>query len=720
MLEYSKRKLPPCDILKGRGSVNGFYSRYYDTEYIQDFYEDYSNGQEQYFQAQDNNETFLDMSKDATQESQEVAGQSRHKSRLDMLKGKSSPQQTNDTVGDKKSLLGKFSLGNRKEKSTVSEQPENNEYVRTKKSLFGKSKKGSSEDYSDYVPKNKKKKPSPKFVTDEELAEMGYPKEYFDPSDEEFDDAGQARYFFNIDKTMTKYGLEKVKKFLPMQKLDKLTFEKEPLDNFAAKQHDSARKLSELSPKEQYQHDCKVSTYKKAAIAGTIFLVIYLIIGVIFPNIMFSKAMTSFNAKDWEAASKNFKLAGSHENAKAYKVFCDGMISLDKKDYDTAKTHFDKLDEMNVDNLEGVDTSTLEEQIQFKKAIDFYNSGDFNNAKKCFYNISKYENASEYYYKCGYKLGSDYYEAGDLVSALREFYLVRNYSDAQKRLEEIASGIYTKGNEFYNKKKFKEGAAEFKKIASYAYKDADAMQHQCAYRNAIDLIVQRKYEEAIPVLAEIGSYKDANALLSESYYRIGNATFNSSTSEAIKYYSKIKYFRDTSKKLLMPQLAIYGTWKVLEIDNVANGNIEFTFNENNEVVTKTNMQNVALSTEALSNPYRWVNNKYVCNGYSIDIEVQDQNNIKISCDNGGLKTLYRCERISSLGEAIRMSEDTTNKFEKDTIEYYIQQYINKKTDGTVILNGKKLSFSDMLNNTATAKLNTDANKSTKDEASKQE
>ena len=684
---YTKRKLPPADIRYGRQTSNGLYSRYSDMYYT--FEEDGASLIQGFEETPENNAAPLDLEKEEQNEPVEKSG--KRLSRAEMLKGKL--KKGEDSRVDRKKEK-KPKLFSAKNKNKYDDPSYDSEYQQDK-----------------YVKKKKGKKPSPKFATDEQLAELGYPKEYFDPTDEEFDKDGNAHYYFNIDKTMTKYGLNKLKRILPMQKLDKLTYDKESLDNFAEKQHASAEKLSSASPKEQYKHDRSISLYKKLAIGAAAFLVFFLFANVIIPNTMFSKGTKAMAEKNWADAASAFKKAGSHENGKNYEKYCSGMAALENKEYDKAKEYFNYLIEEEV-SIEGVDYSTLENRITYQKALDYYNAGDFKNAKKTFFSISKFEDAADYYYKCGYKMGSDYYEEGNLEASMREFYYVKDFSDAKDRFEEIARGIYANGKEYYNKKDFEKGAIEFKKIAPFGYSDSISMQYQCSYRNAVNLISNGQYEESIPVLKELGTYKDSKAILSEAYYRIGNETFSSSPSDAIGYYGQIPYFRDTAKKLLLPQLVLYGTWEVTEMDEVAQSGIEFTFNAKCEILTKTSMQNTAISTEALSNPYSWAGKSYVCGGYMIQIKTYTYDEILIACSNEGHKTLYKCKRISSPSDALSVQMDATSTFEKGTLEYYLQQYINKKTDGIIVIGNQKIQMEDLLD----GKVNLSSGQSTPDEA----
>lgn len=682
---YTKRKLPPADIRYGRQTLNGLYSRYSDM---------YFNEEEEFFvpapeEVEENNVSNLNLEKE---EQNEPAEKSKKRlSRAEMLKGK---LKKGDSAQDSEKAEKKPGLFSLKSKKKSNKSSYDTEYQQDK-----------------YTKKKKVKRPSPKLVTDEQLEEFGYPKEYFDPTDEEIDKEGNAHYYFNIDKTMTKYGLNKLKRVLPMQKLDKLTYDKESLDNFAEKQHASAEKLSSASPREQYKHDSNVSLYKKLAIGGSIFLVIFLFVNVIIPNLMFSKGMKAMEEKNWSSAASAFGKAGQHENGKNYEKYCSGMAALENKEYDKAKECFNYLIEKEV-SIENVDYSDLENKITYQKAIDYYNAGDFKNAKKTFFSISKFEDAADYYYKCGYKMGSDYYEAGNLEASMREFYYVKDFSDAKDRFEEIARGIYANGKEYYNKKDFEKGTAEFKKIAPFSYLDSVSMQYQCSYRNAINLISNGQYEESIPILKELGTYKDSKAILSEAFYRIGNETFSSSPSDAINYYGQIPYFRDTAKKLLLPQLVLYGTWDIVEMDDVAQSGLEFTFNSKCEILTKTSIPNMAISTESLSNPYLWAGKAYVCGGYMIQIKTNTYDEILIACSNEGKKTLFKCRRLSSPSEALSVQADNSSTFEKGTLEYYLQQYINKKTDGIIVIGDKKIEIADLLE----GKINLSAGQSTPDEA----
>lgn len=582
----------------------------------------------------------------------------------------------------------------------VSEANEDNAKTineKTKRESF-LSSKPKKKNKKSFIPKlsKKEKLPSPKFITDEQLAEMGYPKTYFDPTDEEFDKDGVPNYYFNINKTFEKYHLNKLAQKLPMDKLDDFTYDKPFFDNLAIKQHASVEKINSLNPKEQYKKDYQRKNSKKYFLGGSIVALLCLIFMVIVPNIQFSMGMSAFEKKDYESAKNLFSLAGSHSNADVYKYFCAAKVDIAEKKYDDAKAKFKRLIEgkYKVDNI---DLNDMLLDVDYQKALDYYSAGDYNNAKKTFYSIMDYSDAKDYYFKCGYKLGSDYYEQGKTAEALREFFYVKSYNDAAERIDEIAGSIYDSGLAYYNKGDYSNAAVEFGKISEYDYKDSASMKEQCTYRNGINFIVAGQYEDAINTLKSLDTYKDSSALLNEAYYRLGNELFLDSPASSIKYYSLIPTYRNVEEKLLLPQLILYGSWDIAEIDNISQNDLSFTFNENGDFITKNNLNNVAISTEAMAHPYTWSNNMFVSDGYTIKISVKDYDNIEIKCGNSGKETLYKCVRTSMLGQNSQVNDvDKSNPFDKDTIEYYLQEYVNEKTDGIVIINNTKYTLEDLL------------------------
>lgn len=630
--KYIKKKLPPVNIVSGRNNSEYFYSRYRDMVLKEPIA---------------NNSNTRD-----TEIKNNISGVSK---RLKSLKDNS---------------INSFNIGSKKNKKKYNGD-----------SAFNK--------------KKKEKLPSPRFVTDEQLKEMGYPKTYYDPTDEEIGDDGVANYYFNINKTFEKYNLGKLAKKLPMEKLDSLTYNKPFLDKYAVKQHANVEKMNSLEPKEQYKKDIQNKNKKRYALLGSIAAVFCLVFMVIIPSIQFSSGMSAFEKKDYLSARDSFSAAGSHKNADMYAYFCSAKTDVTEKKYDEAKTKLQKLIDGKY-TIEGIDLNDEVLDVDYQKALAYYTSGDYNNAKKTFYHVIDYSDAKNYYNKCGYKLGSDYYENGKIDLALKEFFYVKGYSDAEERIEEIAGKIYNTGLDFYNKNDFVNASIEFAKISKYNYKDSVAMEQQCTYKNGINAIAAESYENAISILKPLKTYKDSFALLSEAYYRLGNNLFLNAPSESINYYSLIPYYRDVEEKLLLPQLVLYGSWNITEIDNVSQSDLEFSFDSNGNLITKNNLNNIAISTEAMSHPYIWSKDSFVCEGYTIKVNVEDYNNIELICNNLGSQTIYKCSRISMLGQNNQTSPlDEFNSFEKGTLEYYLQEYVNEKTDGIIIINNKKYELDEL-------------------------
>ena len=70
------------------------------------------------------------------------------------------------------------------------------------------------------------------------------------------------------------------------------------------------------------------------------------------------------------------------------------------------------------------------------------------------------------------------------------------------------------------------------------------------YNNALDLIVENKYSEAISVFAELDGYKDSEAKMLECYYLIATQFFNEENfNDAVNAYKKADQYSDSKVKL---------------------------------------------------------------------------------------------------------------------------------------------------------------------------
>ncbi len=226
------------------------------------------------------------------------------------------------------------------------------------------------------------------------------------------------------------------------------------------------------------------------------------------------RKMEENNADSFECAAESFKMIPSWKDADAFAKQCLEKAEIRRKDavYASAKNKM-----------------TGERIASYEEAIEV------------FMTISGWKDAVEQIYACQKKIeGIKAKEESDRLKAARkaEEKRIADETAAKKRKKIIAivtpitvtciaflivlttviipNGRYKNAVALMNNRKYSEAISAFE--ATNGYKDSADRITECKYNNAVSLMNDEKYEEAIAAFTIIGEYKDSSDKLKECYY----------------------------------------------------------------------------------------------------------------------------------------------------------------------------------------------------------
>ncbi len=543
-----------------------------------------------------------------------------------------------------------------------------------------------------------------KTISPEKLAAKHFPKTYYDPVDIEIDrETGEEGYYFNIEKTLRKYNALWITKIIPLRVLDKLTYDKPLFDNYAIQQHNKTVKLNNSSAEDQYVYENRNKMIKFMSLAGVLIAIALFVVLKVIPDSRYDSAIESAKNSQWSTAYQEFKELGTHKNSKFYGKYSEAMTQLKDKKYDEAKKNFELL--LDYQDLFPSSIIDMVNECDYQKAISIYSSKDFYEAMKIFATIPKYKESTDYYYKCGYLIASKYEEEGDLKNALDAYYRVRAYRDDNKNATEdvqrLARQMYDTAINYYHSQKYEDALTEFKFLAKYSYKDSKSMISQCQYRNGLNKFNQGDLEGARESLAPILTYKDSNAMYKECTYKIAQQKYAESIESSLAEYGKIPTYRNVPNIMNQNVFVLYGKWTIIEMNGSKTVPVDFKFNSGGLFETDKKVLYTAISTEASHHPYIWDGEKYVTEdgNYTLSATAITNNQIKLVCTQPEKTVEFTCIRKQSYLNMLNTPKDeesNTDIFEdeestNDIITRILQDYINNKTDGTVILNEKEFN-----------------------------
>lgn len=562
----------------------------------------------------------------------------------------------------------------------------------------------------------------------------GYPREYFDPTDAEVDEKdGKTYYYFNIEKTLRLHNWMFITKLFSLEKLEDWTYDNPRFDAIAQRQHDTAERLNNASPTEQYRHDQRNRLIKFGSVAVTVLMFVCLIFFHTIPSHRFENAMEHMVAEEYEEGYNILSSLGMKYDSFVYAKYAEGCLRLASareasagtagtdineetanekiadaiEQYDGAKDCFEKLVPYadRFTNLFGITQEESEKKMsdmvnecEYSKGRMLYQAKQFEQAASIFKNIHNYSDATENYYKTTYEIADDFYEKGDYFNAIDHFYPIATakYSDSEDRMKELAQELYDVALANYNRQKYEDAIETFAFLANYSYLDSEDLINKCKYNYALNFYKAGNYEKASENLAGILPYKDAIALKKDCTYRLGVIAYNNKPVESIRYFNSIRGFRNSDEILDSDNLVLFGEWEITELNGAPITQTTFTFSGNGLFKTKSaNIIGTAISTDSTEYPYRWNGHGYETEvegvKYTMEMKIANSREITLTCSNDSKEHSYTCKRLKTYLEMVNSGtekeEENGNISLNDKLKIVIGQYIKKKTDQVYTYNG---------------------------------
>lgn len=156
--------------------------------------------------------------------------------------------------------------------------------------------------------------------------------------------------------------------------------------------------------------------------------------------------------------------------------------------------------------LSGCDSS------DYKKAMELYDTGSYEDACEIFTELGDYENSAEMAFRCRYEMAMDVYEAGDYGRALEMFTELGDHEKCVNLIQE------------------------------------------CKYQLAIDVYESGDYEQAITAFMELGNYSDSADRIRQCHYQLGLAAMDAEDyQQARSYFQAAEGWEDS--EALMKDMA---------------------------------------------------------------------------------------------------------------------------------------------------------------------
>lgn len=601
---------------------------------------------------------------------------------------------------------------------------------RGKKSKKGKKSKEKLADKKEKRPKGTKTKKSTD--SNDTPIKDGFPKKYYYPTDVEVDVSDGKEYvYFSVEKTLRHYNALWLTKIISISTFERITYDNDFFDGLAQKMHDNTVELNNMTAQEQQAYESKKKTIKLSSIGGVLAVFMLIVFLLVIPSHNYDSGIVAINDKNYEDAYDKLSSLGTKDNSHVYARYAQGHVYMnlgkaelaninepgiteEQKDaciqqaidyYDESKQAFvDLTDYTHIlsSNIatatnEGIDehVKNLSIEADYNKAIMLYQIKEYTLSSEIFESIYEYKEATDYYYKCKYALADESYSEGNAFEAISNFYTIGsvNFEDASERLQELAQDIYDEAYVYYNKKDYENAIENFAFLAQYNFKDASDMIYKCRYQYALDFYKAGDYKKALSNLNNIEQYRDALSIKKDCLYKLGVIAYNTNPVDSIYYFSQLSKFKNADSILASPNLTLYGEWRIVELNDAAVQEMEFSFNGDGNIITNNpNLLGVQISTSATQYKYIWSNNKYVSadGDYSISIKIVDFDNVYMTCDNGTTQYTYRCVRTLGYLEMTNqsLSEGQQELSVSERLELIISQYIKDKMDG--IFGGNKI------------------------------
>ncbi len=223
-------------------------------------------------------------------------------------------------------------------------------------------------------------------------------------------------------------------------------------------------------------------------------------------------------------------------------TYCECGLNYDMLSYkfDTLYEYTNALNEFSlgryesaIDLLEGVDRSELIDiglsididgliaECNYRIATNYFDIGNYSDAKNIYQSISDYKNSSDMTKECDYCIAMNMLNNNKYEDAKTLFASISDYKDSADM--ELKCD-YLKAKDLFECENYVGAKEIFSSISDY--EDSTEMKKECDYQIAIELANTNKHAQAMEIFNKLGSYKDSKSKFSSSEKTIVNLNKN--------------------------------------------------------------------------------------------------------------------------------------------------------------------------------------------------
>ena len=281
------------------------------------------------------------------------------------------------------------------------------------------------------------------------------------------------------------------------------------------------------------------------AVVGGVFAFVYPT--YIKPSKDYEKAIMLEEQGDYDQAIKQYLNLGSYKDAsdkvKSTK-YKKASSLVDGKKYDDALALFDELNDYDDSKDRILDT-------KYKKADELQQEELFDNAITIFSELGSYSD-SETMIK--YIQAKQLKKDNKLFEAIESFNNIISFRDSKELYEQTCKQQYDEALQILNDKKFDDAHDIFVKLGSYS--DSEKQANESLYQKGEDLFAKGSYQSAINIFSEL-DYKDSSDKINEvkqKWYKESNDYLKEKEYyRAIGGFSSLGDYKESKDKLLKAQ-----------------------------------------------------------------------------------------------------------------------------------------------------------------------
>ena len=298
-----------------------------------------------------------------------------------------------------------------------------------------------------------------------------------------------------------------------------------------------------------------------------------------------------------------------------------------------------------------VSTQVVYPNMQYKKAVEYYNSQKYTEALEIFGKIvGKKSDAKSYITKTKYEIAKNYFNDGNYEKAITSFEELNGFEDSKEYIEKSEEGIkenekaekYKEATELISSGEYDEALKTLKYIIGY--KDTDSLKKDCVEKYSNELLADKNYEECIKICREEHVYN--GAYHKSCYYSGISLQDKKHYKDAVGMFSNADNYKDSEKRRKQCQAYIDYDKAIEYMESGDLSKAIDIFSKNKDLKDATTYLN-------LCNNYVKYAGKWVCRTYYIyhdDGSVSDLNytaddeDIEVDvCISRNKKVTYRVE-----------------------------------------------------------------------------